>query len=249
MGRRIDPLPGRPRAVGADHHVGELNDEVVRNAGQLEHEVGAEPVVSDWIEVDPGADRRLRRGDRRPCSGSTSTRNGASRGPVRNDDRARLPHAVAAARDGARARSGSRTCGMGVNYGLNRSASRRRCRRQSRCGRCSRCLRPFEPSSRRRAAHHVEADRARGQRQAGLHRRVGRPSFRVSVMAAAARCRAPGLSPPPRRGGILWQRNSDDRDSGPERPAAAIFQCTERSPMQRAADRRPPADPVSRCRR
>ena len=69
-----------------------------------ELEPGAEFGPSSWIEVPQDDDRRVRRGDRRPPVDPRRPREGRGR-PVRHDDRPRLPHALAPARDVVRGRA------------------------------------------------------------------------------------------------------------------------------------------------
>ncbi|CAA9228041.1 MAG: Acyl dehydratase, partial [uncultured Blastococcus sp.] len=124
----------------------------------------------------PGARRRVRRGDRRPPVDPRRRRARQGREPLRWPDRPRLPHPLA---PGAADRAGPRR---------HRHRHGRQLRPEQgplplagaggRQGAADREPEVGRGGHRRAAADPVGPHRARGRRQAGLHRRAGLPLLR-----------------------------------------------------------------------
>ena len=153
---------------------------------------------SEWLEITQDADRRVRGGDRRRPVDPRRPREGRA-GPVRDDDRARVPDALAA-RQVRRTRSRPRAAssGWGSTTASTRSASRRRCRSAARFRAHFEVL-EVDEVERRRPGRDEGDGRARGRREARLRRRDGLAL--LPVARSEERCRrgvrrAPGPAPP-----------------------------------------------------
>ena len=133
--------------------------------------IGKELGPTEWFEVDAGADRPVRGGDRRPAVDPHRPRARGGR-PVRDDGRPRVPDPVAVrAADDADARA-------------DRLLDGRQLRRQQGAVPGARALRLAHPRAvhrpdgrggrGRRAGGRARDGRARGWGEAGLRRRAGR---------------------------------------------------------------------------
>ena len=220
--------------------------------------IGKELGPTEWFEVTPGADRRVRGGDRRPAV--DPHRPGArGGGPVRDDGRARLPDAVALrAADDADARADAATR-MGINYGVNkvrfpapvpsgladpravhRAVGRRGARAASRRS-CSRRSSARAATSRSASPSSCRED-ATDEPLRGAGRRSSRAARKGIGAATAARLAAEGARRRRRR--LRRGRRGGDRASG-----SAGARCAATSPRGRTSRRRSPRPPSQRAAR
>ena len=125
VGRRARPLRARPASSGNRSWSGSIecglsNEDFRQAQPTCEPLVGQHIADSDWIDGRRRSASTCSPTPPATTSGSTSIPERAAAGPFGTTDRARLPDAVAAARDGGFGACRSLDTRMGVNYGLNK---------------------------------------------------------------------------------------------------------------------------------